>query len=61
MRRITQVRISDEELDLNKEHLVNKHRLALLGTFRYMRLLIEAELNQSINDFHSFTEKIEKN
>ena len=48
----------DDELEINKNHLIKKHRLALLGSYRYMRLLIAAEINNSYKDFNLFEEKI---
>ncbi len=56
--RFTREEVSKEELGINQQKLVGEHKLALIGTFRYMHLLFVAELNNNIEDFNKFNEKI---
>ncbi len=56
--RFTREEISKEELGANQQKLVGERQLALIGTFRYMHLLFAAEINNNIDDFHKFNEKI---
>jgi len=55
---LAQQEVSEEELEANKQKLIGKHQLDTLGTFRYMRLLFAAEINNSLKDFPCFEEKI---
>lgn len=58
LEKFTKEEVPQEELNTNQQKLVGERQLALIGTFRYMHLLFAAEINNSIDDFNKFNEKI---
>ena len=58
LQNFSQSEVSQEELTINQQKLVGEHKLALMGTFRYMHLLFAAEINNDIDNFENFSDEI---
>lgn len=58
LRSVSLTPISEEELELNKERVIGKNLLAMQGTHQEMRMLFAAEINNSIDEFFAFEERI---
>lgn len=58
LERFAQKKISEKELLISQQKIIGERKLATIGTFRHMHLLFTAEINNTIEKFDEFDEKI---
>lgn len=58
LRKLTEEIVPQEELERNQRRVIGKHKLGMQGTHQEMRMLYAAAVNDSIEEFFKFEEKI---